>query len=512
MSGLRIGVDVGGTSTDAVLLDGAGGLLARAKRPTTADPLDGIAAALRAVVPADAAAVGLAALGTTQALNAVLTRRGLGRVAVLRLAAPATLSVPLFAAWPADLRAAVDGGGAIVRGGVEVDGRVHPLDRDEILRVLDACGPVDAVAIAGVFSVQSPEQELEAAAIVHEALGDAMPVSLGHRVGGIGLLERENAAILNAALGRAAERVAAGFAQALADCGVAAEPFLTQNDGTLLALDEACRLPVLTIGGGAANSIRGAAALTGLGDALVVDVGGTSTDVGAIAGGSPRESAVGVAIGGVQTNFRMPDVISVALGGGSVVHADGTFGPDSVGARIGEEALVFGGATPTLTDASVAAGRIALGDPALAGGGSPAALARADALVADAVDRMKLARGDVPVIGVGGGSGLLPDRLPGCSAVVRPGDHDVANAIGAATSLVGGDAEVVAPADGRAAALEEARAAASARAEQAGADPGRLETVRVDDVPLAYTAPPLVRIRVKVAGPARAAGPAPARG
>ena len=59
---------------------------------------------------------------------------------------------------------------------------------------------------------------------------------------------------------------------------------------------------------------------------------------------------------GVQTNFRMPDVISVALGGGSVVHADGTFGPESVGARIGEEALVFGGAVATLTDAAVAAG------------------------------------------------------------------------------------------------------------------------------------------------------------
>ena len=410
--------------------------------------------------------------------------------------------VPILAEWPADLRAAIDGGGAIVRGGVEIDGRVHPLDHDEIRRAIAACGPVDAVAIAGVFSMQDPSQELEAAEVVRAELGDGVAVSLGHLVGGVGLLEREASAILNASLGAVVDRVIDGFEQALERCGVVATPFLTQNDGTLMSLAQARALPVLTIGGGAANSIRGAGVLTALPDALVVDVGGTSADVGALVGGFPRESSFGAEIGGVQTGFRMPDVVSIALGGGTIVHADGRLGPESVGRRIALEARVFGGSTTTLADLAVAAGRMTMGDPARAGAPRPDVLAAADALVADAVDRMKLVRGDVPLIAVGGGSALLADRVPGASEVLRPADFDVANAIGAAVGLVSGDAEHLLDlgAD-RAAGIATVRADASARAARAGADPARLEVIRVDETPLAYTTPPMSRVRVKVAGP-----------
>ena len=110
MSALRIGIDVGGTNTDAVLLGAAGELLARTKTPTTEDPIDGIAKALGAVVGTHASEVSTVSLGTTHALNAILRRRELGRVAVLRLAGPATQSVQPFAGWPPDLRAAIDGG------------------------------------------------------------------------------------------------------------------------------------------------------------------------------------------------------------------------------------------------------------------------------------------------------------------------------------------------------------------------------------------------------------------
>ena len=137
-----------------------------------------------------------------------------------------------------------------------------------------------------------------------------------------------------------------------------------QNDGTLMDLDFAARFPILTIGSGPANSIRGAAFLTGMTDALVADVGGTSTDFGMIVNGFPRESAYAVDIGGVTTNFRMPDVLAIPLGGGTVVReGDGgaRLGPDSVGYRLPSDALVFGGATPTLTDAAVVAGRGTVG-------------------------------------------------------------------------------------------------------------------------------------------------------
>ena len=126
----------------------------------------------------------------------------------------------------------------------------------------------------------------------------------------------------------------------------------------------------------------------------MIDVGGTSTDVGVLVNGFPRESSQAVEIGGIRTNFRMPDLVTIALGGGTIVR-DGSIGPDSVAWRIRTEALAFGGATPTLTDAALLAGRAhGIGSGATDAAGPHAArlrlgLALADAAVADAIDRVK---------------------------------------------------------------------------------------------------------------------------
>ncbi|MCE7011933.1 cytosine permease [Kibdelosporangium philippinense] len=155
-----------------------------------------------------------------------------------------------------------------------------------------------------------------------------------------------------------------------------------------MALDHAKHLPVLTIGSGPANSIRGGAFLTGVKDALVVDVGGTSTDIGVLTNGFPRESALGVRIGGIATNFRMPDLVSIAIGGGSTVRLgdDGRVhvGPDSVGYRLPQEALIFGGQQATLSDAAVARGRARFGShPVNATDALAQALAHADHVIAE---------------------------------------------------------------------------------------------------------------------------------
>ena len=145
---------------------------------------------------------------------------------------------------------------------------------------------------------------------------------LSHTVGSLGLLERENATILNASLLTVARRVVNGFRDTLVNLGLDVESFLTQNDGTLMTVEEADRYPVLTVGSGPTNSMRGACALAGLSDALVIDVGGTSADIGILINGFPRESTAAVEVGGVRTNFRMPDLISVGLGGGTIVRRD----------------------------------------------------------------------------------------------------------------------------------------------------------------------------------------------
>jgi N-methylhydantoinase A/oxoprolinase/acetone carboxylase beta subunit len=288
---------------------------------------------------------------------------------------------------------------------------------------------------------------------------------------------------------------------------------------------------VLTIGSGPANSIRGAAFLSGTPEALVADVGGTSTDIGMLVNGFPRESAQGVEIGGIRTNFRMPDLVTVALGGGTVLTlaggdpgtASGTgtasgaglppgggirVGPESVGYRLASEALVFGGETATLTDAAVAAGRADIGDPALLRSRRPllaAAITRFDAMLTDAIDRVKTARGDRPLIAVGGGSVLVTDDIPGISEVIRPGHFDAANAIGAAIASVSGQVDRIfhPGSGGRASALSEASEEARDRAVAAGADPDSVETVEIEEIPLAYLTTPAVRIRAKAAGTLR---------
>ena len=136
-----------------------------------------------------------------------------------------------------------------------------------------------------------------------------------------------------------------------------------------MTMEYARRYPILTVACGPTNSIRGASYLSKLANAIVIDVGGTTTDVGVIQNEFPRESSVAVTIGGVRTNFRMPDVMSIGLGGGSIVRekADGTVtvGPDSVGFELTEKALVFGGDTLTATDIAVRLGMADIGDASL---------------------------------------------------------------------------------------------------------------------------------------------------
>jgi N-methylhydantoinase A/oxoprolinase/acetone carboxylase beta subunit len=510
----RLGIDVGGTNTDAVILDLSDNVVAKAKVPTTPDVTGGMVAALETVISAsgiDAARITHAMLGTTHATNAVLERRKLRRVAVIRIGAPATLGVRPMFEWPADLTAVVSAGAVVVPGGIEFDSRdLSPFDDDAVARFMSSvAGRCDAVAITSVFAPVSARHELLAAEIVKRELGE-VHVSLSHEIGSVGLLERENATILNAALVGVASEVARALAEALAAYSLSPVTFFAQNDGTLMALDHALRYPVLTIGSGPANSIRGAAFLSGLTDALVADVGGTSTDVGALVNGFPRESSQGVEIGGIRTNFRMPDLVTIALGGGTVLSRDRDghgvrLGPESVGYRLRDEALIFGGDTPTLTDAAVAAGRAHLGDPSRTRPWRKlleAAVRSADAELAEAIDRVKTAKGDLTLIAVGGGSILIPDEMPGVSEVIRPDQFDAANAIGAAIASVSGQVDRIfhfGP-GGRKAALEEASAEARDHAVAAGADPATVQIVEMEEIPLAYLTSPAVRIRAKAAG------------
>ncbi|WP_017792203.1 hydantoinase/oxoprolinase N-terminal domain-containing protein [Leucobacter salsicius] len=512
----RIGIDVGGTNTDAVVLDEHRRVLASIKTPTQARSGDGVARAIDLVLEASGipeAEVSAAMLGTTHCTNAIVERRGLGRVGVLRLGGPATTAVPPFEGWPADLRDAVAGPAYVINGGNEFDGReISALDEPAIrAAAAEMRGVVDAIAIVGVFAPVADAHELRAEAIVRETLD--VPVSRSVEIGSIGLLERENATILNAALIRTLGDMADGFARSLIEHGIDADIYFGQNDGTLMRLDFALRYPVFTIGCGPTNSIRGAAHLSGVSDALVVDIGGTTTDIGVLVDGFPRQSSHAAEIGGIRTNFRMPDVLSVGLGGGTIVRGgEGdagsatsvVLGPDSVGYRITSEALAFGGSTLTATDVAMAVGRLDIeGKPAPEI--EPSQLSAADAAIRrfleEAIDQMKPSAAPVPVVLVGGGAAISPAALDGVSDVIRPEHSSAANAVGAALGDVAGQAEQVFSLreTTRQQAVDAVRADATTRAIEAGAEPASVEVIALEELPVAYMDDTVI-VRARAAG------------
>ena len=505
-----VGVDVGGTNTDAVLMDGHQ-LRGAVKVPTTEDVTAGIVNAVSDLLKGDSSGRQIQAVmvGTTHFTNALLEKRGLCPTAVIRLSMPATQLLPPLVDCPDEFREAIGNHAYMVKGGNEFDGReISPLDR---VGIRDAAKEirsrgVRAIAVSGVFSPVDPTHEREAAALISEVAPDVR-VCMSHENGRMGLLERENAAVLNACLGEAAETTIRGIEGALELLGIRAPLYMSQNDGTLMDTSFASQFPVLTISSGPTNSMRGAAYLSGVTDGIVVDIGGTSTDVGALVKGFPRESSVAVHLAGVRTSFRMPDTVSIALGGGTIIEREPLrIGPESVGYRLSTDAMVFGGPTLTTTDIAVADGRAALGDIGLVEGLETElvrqGMAEIQAQVESAVDRVKLSQEDVPVVLVGGGSVLLGNSLTGASGVIRPEHAGVANAIGAAIAQVGGQVERVYALDSgsREEAIADCTAAAIERAEAAGADRASIEVVDVEEVPLTYVPSNATRVRVKAVG------------
>ena len=512
----RIGIDVGGTNTDAVMMQGQK-VLAETKQSTTADVTTGAIKAISAILdqssitPADVEAV---MVGTTHFINAFVQRKELQQVAIIRVGLPMTSGIPPLVDWPGDLIREIGDHIYMIGGGSYYTGVDYaPLDiaaLEEAGREIKKVG-LQSVAISAVFSPIRPDLEEEAARIVRDIAGDHLKIALSHQVGGLGLVERENAAIINASLQGQAEKVVRALEEALSTFNMTARLYFSRNDGTLMSTDVAREFPVNTCSSGPTNSIRGAAFLTGKKDAVVVDMGGTTTDVGVLSKGFARETFESFDIGGVRTNFTMPDVLSVGLGGGTIVRVNDTgefsLGPDSVGFRLLQEAKVFGGDTLTATDIAVYRGQIDLGDKAQLGELGEALSNQISAAMNEtvemAVDQLKTSSASIPVILVGGGSILIKGDIAGASEVIRPEHGGVANAIGAAIGQVGGRVKRLVDfgqEGGREAAIERAIAEAKQNAVDAGALEETLEVLEIEEFPMPYMQTDTVDLFVRVAG------------
>lgn len=379
------------------------------------------------------------------------------------------------------------------------------------------------VAVVGVFSPldhQGLHEDTCKRLILEQ--DPNLSVVCSHTIGGVGLLERENATILNASILNLARRTVRAFCDAMVKLRLDCPLYLTQNDGTLTDAATAAELPIKTFASGPTNSMTGAAFLASLDrgtkgvasetQVLVIDVGGTTSDVCALLpSGFPRQAPNFVEVGGVRTAFSMPEVLSVGLGGGSRVVYDPSsdqvhVGPESVGHYLTSQALVFGGDVMTTTDIVVASGKAEIGDTkrthAIPEDVVTKARLQIKGILEQAVEDMKVSDLPVTLLLVGGGSIVQMDDLKGVAECIIPPHHDSANAVGAAIAKVAGEVdsiEILADRDEKTV-LEEAKHKAIEAAVARGADRADVKIVAIDKIPLQYVTNKATRLVIKAVG------------
>ncbi|MEL6794066.1 MAG: hydantoinase/oxoprolinase family protein, partial [Pseudomonadota bacterium] len=317
-----LGVDTGGTYTDAVVFDDdIGAVVARAKSLTThADLAEGVAGAMDAAIREAGVAPGeiaLASMSTTLATNALVEGHGDAAGLVMIGFKEADLA-------RAGLAEALGGDPAIFLSGGHNSsgGEAAPFDEAALRAALgEASGKVAAFAVAGVFAVRNPAHELRAREIIAEATG--LPVTCSHELSAkLGGPKRALTSLLNARLIGMIHRLIEATEGLMRERGIDAPLMVVKGDGALMSAAVARTRPIETILSGPAASVVGAAHLTGLKSAVVSDIGGTTTDIATLSDGRPRIDPEGARVGGWTTMVEAVAMRTHGLGGDSEVGLD----------------------------------------------------------------------------------------------------------------------------------------------------------------------------------------------
>lgn len=331
---ILLGVDTGGTYTDAVLIRDETEVIARAKALTTRHDLAvGVGAAVRAALQDSGVApddIAMASLSTTLATNALVEGQG-GRVGLI-----------LIGFRPRDLEShgLQDALGrdpvCVIGGGHTHDGsEAAALDTIALSAFLERHkSDVSGFAVAGLFATRNPAHEQSAIELVTSVTG--RPVSASYQLSAkLGGPKRALTALLNARLIGMIDALIGRAEAVLRDIGVQAPMMVVRGDGALMSLDQARAGPIETILSGPAASIVGARWLTGAEHALVSDIGGTTTDVAMLRDGRPAIDPDGARVGRYRTMVEAVEMRTTGLGGDSEVHfvAEGLRGGVTLGPR-----------------------------------------------------------------------------------------------------------------------------------------------------------------------------------
>ncbi|HXH03731.1 MAG TPA: hydantoinase/oxoprolinase family protein [Candidatus Competibacteraceae bacterium] len=313
-----LGIDTGGTYTDAVVVDEALRVVATAKSLTTKHDLSiGVRKAMEAVLDQAPGDIGLVSLSTTLATNAIVEGHGSPIALIL-------IGYPREALERAGLRQALDGSPVVfIDGGHNADGTEQALlDRQALRQAIERHAErVAAFAVSGYFAVRNPAHELTARELIRELCGH--PVTLGHQLSAsLDAPRRALTAALNAKLIPLLSQLIQAVQRKLEEKGILAPLMVVKGDGSLISAQVALECPVETILSGPAASVVGARFLSGEEDVFVSDMGGTTTDVAILRGGRPVLNKDGASVGGWRTMVEAVQVHTFGLGGDSEICLD----------------------------------------------------------------------------------------------------------------------------------------------------------------------------------------------
>lgn len=501
-----IGIDIGGTNIDIVAVNQSLEIIKSHKQIHDKNQNSSIMSAVKKLLEGDLRpqdCLGIH-MGTTIAINALLEEKNLNKVGVIRLAGHLPEMPPAYH-FPKSLRNKILTHHICLNAGFDYDkSPIGKISKAEILSHLEnfhALG-IQAIAVVGCFSPLYAEEEQMVQKIIHESIYNKMHISLSHELGGLGFLNRENNTIINASLQGVLNEALQELQCLLREYGFASKIHISQNNGCLMSLEEAIRFPIKTISSGPTNSIIGASKLAGLKDAIVVDIGGTSTDIGIIENHFPRYSLEAAKVAGIPTDFMLPDIQILALGGGSIIKKSGDtyqIGPESVGATILEKSLSYGGEILCLhdirqvIDKKIVSKRIKLKE--------------ALTIIKESINIIKTSIQNLvnidkyPIIFVGGGACLILEQHIE-NQMHKPKFFEVANAYGAALAEISGTIDEVHHLhQNRNQIMAILEKKAIKHAIHQGANPEKTRIIKKELLPFYYMDNQLTRIIITAAGP-----------
>jgi N-methylhydantoinase A/oxoprolinase/acetone carboxylase beta subunit len=515
---MKLGIDVGGTNTDAVIVRNDSKLLSWSKQLTTKDIISGIELVAKEVLteanilPEQIEGV---FVGTTHVLNALYHPVNLSKTALIRITKKPSLIEPAVQ-WPDNLKKYISKVYHF-ESSYEYTGETNrhsTQNSNEINQLLNEINQfeIESICIVGAYSPLYESEEREIRDLIKERFPE-MPITMSHEIGSTGFIERENAALLNAIISKVIRQAMIDLSTLFKKLSLECPCWLTQNDGSLMEIQEAIDYPLLTIGSGVTNSIRGASILSGLTRCIVVDIGGSTIDVGRILNGQPEVTVGSTSILDIDVNMRVPKMYSLPYGGGSLIsiEEDSVVIKETIASNIEQQGISWGGNSWTLTDSFLKVYPNSFSDEKITLKGlhqlveedCQKVIKRVTREIKNKIGMFQLSNEALPLVLVGGGSSLLVDRLYGkYQKVFHPAGYHICNAVGACFAPLSSQIDKVfwLRDKSKQEVIDEEKEQLVQQLLQKGAKRNSIELVSIEEFPFDYMKGEVLRIRMKALG------------